>query len=212
MDANGTIDAIIFDLGGVVMDVRMERAPKLWATQAGVPPERVEEVFWSDTEYQRLERGEITIEQYHASMNGRLGGVLPFDVFLRGWNDVFVGLMPEVDQLLHRLDGKVRLLVLSNTSTAHTTHFRERFADILPVFERQFLSQEIGARKPDAACYQAVIDYAALPPHRMVFVDDKQANVDAARALGLHAIVALGTTSIAEGLSRLGVLPAPPGK
>ena len=55
--------------------------------------------------------------------------------------------------------------------------------------ERFVFSNEIGARKPDAVAFMALAEGMQLAPHDIVFVDDDEANVEAARALGFRALL-----------------------
>ncbi|NLF32789.1 MAG: HAD family phosphatase [Planctomycetes bacterium] len=199
------IRAVIFDLGHVLVDVRVADTPRAWAAAAGLDAESVERIYWADTAYERLERGQITLADYHAHLAARLDGPLSLEDFERGWCDIFGEILPGVEALLDRLDGQVRLVCLSNTNAAHTAVWSEVYRDLLSRFERVFTSHTMGARKPEAACFRQVLDYLGLPAAEVAFVDDRAENVDAARALGMHGIVATGAEQVAGDLARLGV-------
>ncbi|MFW6146261.1 MAG: HAD family hydrolase [Planctomycetota bacterium] len=199
------IRAVIFDVGHVLVDVRMADTPRTWAAAAGLAVEAVERVYWSDTAYERLERGEITLADYHAHVAAQLDGPLSLDDFSRGWCDIFGPILPGVEALLDRLDGRVRLVCLSNTNAAHAAVWGEAYRDLLGHFERVFTSHTLGARKPEASCFRQVLDYLALPADQVVFIDDRPENVVAAEALGMHGIVAADAEQIARDLARLGV-------
>lgn len=199
------IRAVIFDLGHVLVDVRVADTPKAWAAAAGLAVEAVERVYWADDAYQRLERGQITLADYHAHVAAQLDGPLSLDDFTRGWCDVFGPILPGVEAMLDRLDGRVRLVCLSNTNEAHTAVWSELYRDLLSHFERVFTSHGLGARKPEPVCFQQVLDYLGLPAADVAFVDDRPENVAAAESLGLHGIVAVDAEQIACDLARLGV-------
>jgi putative hydrolase of the HAD superfamily len=99
----------------------------------------------------------------------------------------------------------VRLVVLSNTNEVHTSRWRGLYPELEGLFERMFLSHELGARKPEPAAYRAVLAYLQLPPGRVAMVDDRVENIEAAEELGMRGVVAEGTASIIEGLRRLGL-------
>ncbi len=70
-----------------------------------------------------------------------------------------------------------------------------------------FVSCKTGHRKPEAAAYRAAIERLGLPPENFIFVDDRQVNVDGARAVGMRAI--LRTPNIADlrhDLAELGIV------
>jgi 2-haloacid dehalogenase len=82
----------------------------------------------------------------------------------------------------------VRLLALTNWSAELYPHAPRRF-DVLALFEDVVVSGEVGLAKPDPRIYTLVAERAGLPPGRLVFVDDRRVNVDAARAAGMDGIV-----------------------
>jgi HAD superfamily hydrolase (TIGR01509 family) len=62
-----------------------------------------------------------------------------------------------------------------------------------------------GLRKPAAECFAAVVDHMGLPPAELIFVDDRQANVDGAAAAGLQAVRFQGAAQLRAELQRRGV-------
>lgn len=72
-----------------------------------------------------------------------------------------------------------------------------------------FLSYELGVRKPDPEAYLAPCRALAVAPADVLFVDDRASNCDAARALGLDAIVFEGAVPLRRALEARGVLGAP---
>jgi len=205
MGDQATVRAIIFDLGGVLIEVRMEEVHRRWAEATGADAADVERVHWSDTEYRRLERGEITFQHYHRHIVERIGRPMSYELFVEAWCNVFGAVLPGVEAMLDGLDDSLRLVCLSNTNDPHTETWRAKYPDLIGRFERVFVSHDMGVRKPEPACYRQVLDYLALPAGQVAFIDDKPKNVDAAKALGMHGIVATDAAQIAADLARLGV-------
>ncbi|MFW5841016.1 MAG: hypothetical protein ACOCZE_10580, partial [Planctomycetota bacterium] len=113
------IGVVLFDLGGVLIELDMERCARYWAETIAMDLDEMIELFWQDTDYQRLERGQIDLPVYHRLINTRLEGRLGFEDFQTGWNGVFMGLAAGALELLDDLSGQVRLLALSNPNPAH---------------------------------------------------------------------------------------------
>jgi putative hydrolase of the HAD superfamily len=199
------VRAAVFDLGRVVIDVREEEIPRHWARASGADLDRVVAVFRGDAHYQRMERGEISIDQYHAIISAQIDGPLSLDDFVAGWNSIFFGVLPDMEPLLAELSGCVRLVALSNTNETHTATWRDLYRGVLAHFERVFVSHEMGLRKPETECYRRVLDYLGLPAGEIVFIDDKAANVAAAESLGMRGIVAETAGQLADRLRRMGV-------
>ncbi len=201
------VEAVVFDLGGVLIDVRMKQCAGPWARACNMAPEEVVARLWQDGTYQELERGEMTVDQYRTRLAGLLGAPgFSMECFLSGWNAVFFGLVGGAIQLLDALARRgLRLVALTNTNVAHAEVWMSLYPEIVRRFERIFLSHELGSRKPEPQAYQAVLEYLALAPERTVFVDDREENVVAARELGMRGIVAAEMSSIVKGLEALGL-------
>src|SRR2546421_13038946 len=93
-------DALLFDLGGVVIDIDFSRAFAHWAACAGCDERLVRERFSPDAVYNRHEIGEIGIDEYFANLRSSLGIDLTHAQFLEGWNAIFIGEVPGIAGLL----------------------------------------------------------------------------------------------------------------
>jgi putative hydrolase of the HAD superfamily len=181
------VDALLFDLGGVVIQIEFDRAIQAWADAAGVPAARVAERFSLDAGYEAHERGELDPAAYCAHLRRTLGLHLADDPLLAGWNQIFVGEVPEVGPLLASLARSFPLYAFSNTNAAHRTFWQARYADILAPFSQIFCSCDLGLRKPAAQAFLEVCSRIDIAPASIVFFDDHPENVRGARAAGLRA-------------------------
>jgi HAD superfamily hydrolase (TIGR01509 family) len=201
----GSPDALLFDLGRVVIDIDFTRTLNYWAQHAGCPPADIIARFSTDEAYKRHEVGAIEAEAYFASLRTSLGIDISHARFLEGWNEVFVGEMVGISQLLERAAQRVPLYAFSNTNRAHEIHFSQRFAGVLGHFREVFLSSTIGLRKPDAEAFDHVVSAIGVPPQRIVFFDDLIENIEGATARGLMAVHVTSTDDIANALDTLGL-------
>ena len=201
----GSADALLFDLGRVVLDTDFARSLECWAGHAGCEPAHLVERFSPDDAYRRHERGEISDAEYFASLRTSLGIDVPDAQFLEGWNAVFAGAIPGIEPLLARAARSLPLYAFSNTNRAHEAHFSQAFADVLGHFRKLFLSSSIGLRKPESAAYDHVVKEIGLPAERIVFFDDLQENIEGARARGVIAIHVTSTRDVADALEALGI-------
>ena len=201
----GAADALLFDLGRVVLDVDFNKALSCWAGQAGCEPAQLVGRFVHDDVYQRHERGEIEDAEFFASLRASLGVGLSDAQFLEGWNAIFAGEMPGIAPLLKRAADRLPLYAFSNTNSAHVEHFSQAYADVLSHFREMFLSSTIGLRKPDAAAYDHVVKAIGVPASRIVFFDDLAENIEGARARGLTAVHVTSPDDVAHALAALGI-------
>jgi putative hydrolase of the HAD superfamily len=70
----------------------------------------------------------------------------------------------------------------------------------------QFSSCYLGLRKPDADIYRRALDILGRPADRVIFIDDRKGNADAAAAAGMHAIQFLGEEQLRRDLKQIGIL------
>jgi glucose-1-phosphatase len=200
----GSADALLFDLGRVVLDVDFNKTLECWAGHAGCKPADLVARFLRDDAYKQHERGAISDAEFFASLRNSLGIELTDAQFIEGWNAIFAGEMPGIKSLLARAGARVPLYALSNTNNAHVEHFSQAYAEVLGHFRRIFLSSTIGLRKPDAAAYDHVVQAIGVPAERIVFFDDLAENIDGARARGLTAVHATSPDDVAQALAALG--------
>jgi len=186
-----SVDALLFDLGRVIIDINMTRIFARWAQLAGVPIDHIARrganITGSEA-CQRHERGELTDAAFFAHLRRELAIELTDEQFIDGWNAIFVGEMPGIRRVLSRAQTRLPLFAFSNTNAAHKTCFSVRFADLLAAFQKIYVSHEIGARKPEAAAFRAVVADMGMPPQRILFFDDIAENVAGARACGVRAV------------------------
>src|SRR6266403_1612575 len=92
----GAADALLFDLGRVVLDIDFNKVLSCWAAHADCEPAHLLARFTRDDAYHRHERGEIDDATYFAALRASLGVELSDAQFLEGWNAIFVGEMPGI--------------------------------------------------------------------------------------------------------------------
>jgi putative hydrolase of the HAD superfamily len=201
----GAADALLFDLGRVVIDVDFARALACWAGHAGCAPDLLASRFVRDEAYRRHEVGKISDADYFATLRVSLGIALTDDQFLEGWNAIFVGEMPDIEALLARAARHLPLYAFSNTNPAHVAHFPSVYANVLRHFREVFVSSSMGLRKPDASAYAHVVKRIGVPASRIVFFDDLAENIEGARAVGIHAVHVRSSSDIADALDALGI-------
>ena len=201
----GDADALLFDLGRVVLDIDFSRVLHCWAHHAGCEPAQLRQHFWRDELYRRHEKGEISDAAFFAGLRSSLGIKISDAQFVEGWNAIFVGVMPGIQQLLARAAQRLPLYAFSNTNNAHAEYFPAVYAGVLGHFREMFLSSSIGLRKPDAEAYDHVVRAIGVPAERIVFFDDLAENIEGARARGLTAVHVRSPDDVAEALAALGI-------
>ena len=95
----------------------------------------------------------------------------------------------DVDDVIERcalLKPQAQLWALSNTNLTHLAHFETAYP-FFGLFKGILASHELGLRKPDPRIYRLACERMACRPEEVFFIDDSEANVQAARSCGLTA-------------------------
>jgi putative hydrolase of the HAD superfamily len=201
----GAADALLFDLGRVVINIDFGKALSCWAAHAGCAASDLATRFSRDDSYRRHETGKLSDAEYFQCLRASLGVTISDDQLLEGWNAIFAGEMPDIARLLARAGKRLPLYAFSNTNRPHVEYFSKAYANVLGHFREVFLSSTIGLRKPDGPAYHHVVKAIGVPASRIVFFDDLAENVEGARAVGIHAIHVRSSSDIAQALDALGI-------
>jgi FMN phosphatase YigB (HAD superfamily) len=195
------IDALLFDLGGVLLDIVFDRVFARWGELAGMDPAPLKRRFDQDGAYERHERGEIDAPAYFEALPDRLGIDLRDADFADGWDRIFGQAIAPTVALLPRLAARIPLYVFSNTNAAHHAYWGPRYRDALTPVRRQFLSCEMGLRKPERAAFETVAIAIGVPLERILFFDDVEVNVEGARAAGMPAVWVRSPADVARAVA-----------
>lgn len=182
----------MFDLGGVVFGIDLERACSHWSSHSGVPAETIRSRFRIDQWYERHERGEIGAAEYFDTLRDTLGIAISDEQFAAGWNAIFKEESAEVFELLRCLSPRIPIYAFSNSNVIHQEFWERKYAKTLALFRQVFVSCEIGLRKPEAAAFRHVIACIGSEPENLLFFDDTAENVDGARDIGMSAVEVRG--------------------
>jgi len=201
--ATGEIDLVLFDLGGVLIEL------------GGVAPMRELAGIDSDDELWRrwltcrwvrsFERGDCSADDFATGVITDWGLAVEAEVFLEVFRSWPIGPLDGADALVRRVRDSVPVGCLSNTNVLHwDDHFTEW--PIFEAFDFRFLSFELGIVKPDRELFDRVAEMLPSPPERVLFLDDNLINVEGARAAGFVSHVARGVDEATDALISAGML------
>lgn len=188
------IDTLLFDLGGVIIDLHMERTTRAFE-QLGLNPEGWFVLKDQQEVLNRYEKGELDADGFLQEINGHFGLQLTMNQLMEAWNALLGDIPSSRIALLRDLRKNYRLLALSNINTLHSDachrilHQTHGISSFHELFDEVYFSYEIGQRKPDKASFLRVQELSGLVPAHTLFMDDGQANVETARQLGYHTLL-----------------------
>jgi putative hydrolase of the HAD superfamily len=203
-----TVEIVLFDLGGVLIEVTDASLRELGALSGIGTNDEVWRRWLACRWVRQFEAGGCGVEEFsHGFVDDWELAISPaeFLAVFGGWqHDPFPGAAELVGDVAA---AGVRVGCLSNTNT----HQWEAQFDGLPLvdaFEFRFLSFELGLVKPDRAIFDAVAARLPAPPERVLFLDDNAVNVEAASAFGFVARHVRGVDEARRALVERGVLAA----
>jgi glucose-1-phosphatase len=198
-----SVEALLFDLGGVVIDIDFGRAVASWAAAAGIPVDTLRARFSFDEAYQRHERGEIAADVYFAALRSSLRIGVPDAALVTGWNAIYIDEVPGIREILSAAADRFPLYAFTNSNPTHHAFASVRYADVLKSFRRVFLSCELGRRKPERAAFEAIAAAIGVPLPRILFFDDTPVNVEGARTIGMPAVLVRSPADVSAALAAL---------
>lgn len=188
------LKAVIFDLGGVLLDIDYHRATEEFK-KLGV--ERFESMYSqadANPLFQQLETGKITQQEFCAAMMKYVPGAKCDDDIIVAWNAMLLDFRKKSLDELKRLRNKYKIFLLSNTNYIHLQAFNKIYEDtiggipFMDLFDKIYWSHEVGLRKPDKEIYETVLEENDLIPQETLFIDDSIQNVEAAKKVGIQTI------------------------
>lgn len=198
--------AVLFDLGGVVLDIDFGRALAAWQRHSRLAPDALRERFGFDEPYERHETGALPAVGYFAHLRELLELDCDAAAVQAGFNAILVGEIADTAGLLERV--RVPCYAISNTNAVHLAEMERIVPQLLRRFTRVFASHEIGHRKPHPESFRHVLHEIGLPPPEVLLFDDLRANVDGARAVGLQAVLVTTPADVRAALEERGLLGA----
>ncbi|MDE2605227.1 MAG: HAD family phosphatase [Burkholderiales bacterium] len=206
----GPARAVLFDLGGVLLEIDFGRALAAWQRHSRLAPPQLRERFAFDEPFRRHETGHLDDDAYFAHLRDRLALDCELAQVRAGFDAILVGEIGETVQLLEAVRGQVPCYAISNTNPSHLAQIGRAFPGFLPRFRQVFASHRIGHRKPQPEAFTHVLDAIEVPAHEALLFDDLPANVEAARALGLQAVLVRAPGDVRAALAQRGLLQGEP--
>ncbi len=202
------VKAIIFDIGGVLINLDMDGCIRAFRENLGF--ERITELldpYHQKGVYGDMEAGLVSAAEFRAEvLQGSRPGSRPEDVD-RSMYALLAGMEADTVETVKALAARYPLYLLSNNNPISMGHilrmFRDYGIDPDTTFREQFISCEMKLLKPSARIYQEAVARVGLPAKDILFIDDNEANVLAARKVGLLARVYVPGTQLSALLSDL---------
>lgn len=184
------IKNIIFDLGGVIIDIDYQATTKAFE-KLGIDDFNTRYSQLNQTAlFDDFEKGIISSQHFiNKLMDIVPKGVTPNQI-VSAWNAMLGKIPAQKIQLLNHVRSTHRIFMLSNTNALHLPVVNKFWRDITPLemrdlFEQVYLSFEIGMRKPNKEIFEWVCKENNLNPENTLFIDDSPQHIEGAKSAGL---------------------------
>lgn len=187
------IKNIIFDLGGVILDIDYSAPIREFAKLGIHNLESIYSIAQPDPMYSMYETGKISTEEFMNYLQSKSPTSSSPEAFLHAWNSILVALPPHRIKILAQLRQYYRIYLLSNINELHVEGFeniyRKHFPDgsLKDVMDEVYYSCRIGKRKPEPESFLHVVHENDLILQETLFIDDSAVNVKGAIQVGLFA-------------------------
>ncbi len=185
------INTLIFDLGGVIINLDIQCTIQKLADMAGLDPQEMVGMYWGDPLFHHYEKGAISDEEFRNGLRALLKVNVSDAQLDEAWNAMILDIPQERLHMLKMLKKDFDLFLLSNTNNIHLRCVREHFLPLQDetledYFTQAYYSQEVSMRKPDAEIFEKVLHDHQLDPAKTLFLDDNLDNLKGALRVGLQ--------------------------
>lgn len=189
------IQTLIFDLGGVIINLKTEQE---WLEEDLLPnfqPERLQ-LLQQQQYFQLFETGNVSVPDFKQQLKEiAVNKNITEEEVVHHWNGILKEIPKHRVDVLKQLSKKYKLILLSNTNHIHMDFIRNYMVaefgeDILQEnFHTCYYSQEIGLRKPHKEIYEFVLQQQGITASESLFLDDKPENLSEPEKLGIHTFL-----------------------
>jgi putative hydrolase of the HAD superfamily len=184
------IENIIFDLGGVLLNIDPKK------TIEGFTGLGMKQLIdkkghtYDDDIFYLMEQGKVSPEEFRNGVRKLISGEVTDEQIDMAWCAMLLD-FPEIRvELLRKLRKEYKIYLFSNTNAIHVSRYQNDFRrhhgfEVSTLFEIDFYSNEIGYRKPATQAFLEIIRLSGINPEESIFIDDSLPNVEAAIACGM---------------------------
>lgn len=188
------IKNIIFDLGGVVINLDIPRTVTAFENLGVAGFGDIYSQLAQTPLFDEFDKGLITEKEFFSRLKSQFGLPHPITELAQAWNAMLLDFPSHRLQQLEVYKQRYKTFLLSNTNVTHVLEFEKTLfdahgaANLEPFFHKVYYSCAIQLRKPDREIFEFVLQDNGLVPEETLFIDDTLMHVEAARQLGIQGL------------------------
>ena len=185
------IATIIFDLGGVLMDLDKNACIRAFQAIGFKNIDEYLDIYVpKGGVFKQLEQGQIGIDEFHEGVRELIGRSVTHESIDHAYREMLAGIPEYRMEMLRQLKEQYQILLLSNTNPImmnyiRDTYFKDEGLSWRYYFDNLFLSYELKMTKPDPAIFKEVIRRSGIHPETTFYLDDSPQNIEVGKSFGL---------------------------
>lgn len=185
------ITTLIFDLGGVLIDLDLQQCIQNFKALGIDNFEQHLSLFGQKDFFLDFEKGHISTSEFRSEIRKLSQQSISDEQIDAAWGSFLCSIPKNKIEMLLELKKKFRLLLLSNTNSLHievgvVTELARYGKQMSDFFDKCYYSYEMKMVKPDAEIFEALLSDAGLLAEECLFLDDGPKNIEMASKLGIQ--------------------------
>ena len=188
------IENIIFDLGGVILDIDYNLTRKGFEDLGVKHFDEMYSQANANHLFQKLETGHISNDEFFKELSSVTNLGLTPQQIRTAWDAMLLEFRESSLKFLQEIKAKYKSYLFSNTNFIHMEafqkifHNKERLHPFDDYFDKAFYSCQMGLRKPDTESFHWILDHLDIKAEKTLFIDDSIQNIEAAKKVGLQTV------------------------
>jgi len=189
------VKAIIFDLGGVVLNLDYDLTINAFKKLGGDNFDNLYSQAQQDKVFDKYEVGEMSTDDFIAYLKSFLPANTSVKQVQDAWNVMLLDLPLCRIELLKKLNKDYQLFLFSNTNEMHFNAFSDSLKEaygneriLEELFIQTYYSHQVKKRKPNAEAFETVLNDHSLEAAQTLFIDDSVQHIEGAQKIGLQTI------------------------
>ena len=185
------IKNIIFDLGGVILNLDIPKTIAEFNKLSSEPFESIYTQLQQSTIFDLFDKGQMSETDFFNELKKSLNDTVTKTEMISAWNAMLLDFPIHRFNMLIHLKSRYRLFLLSNTNETHIKQLEEDLfkqhghENLELFFEKVYYSCRIGMRKPDSEIFEYVLQQNHLKAHETIFFDDSPQHIQGALKTGI---------------------------
>lgn len=201
------IKNIVFDFGGVLIEINTSNAIKEFANLGLEAPEKYLNSYKQSGAFYALENGDISDRQFIAELSELCNREISYDEARNAWMGFIVKVQTQYLEWLQQLRPQYKLSVLSNTNPflqgwARSSAFTPCGKRLDDYFDSLFLSYLMHCSKPSEEIYKKMLSDGRMKADETLFIDDSEKNIEAAKKVGIKTLLVKNGEDWREALAK----------